>query len=216
MESTTVSNFLDLVRRRHTQHDAEQLRSLWFNGDSEGISVALAPMVMSIAKRVYRSGCGCDIMDLVQAGQLAILTSAKSWKPGQGRSLSTYLYPSIRRDMVRELAFGRREYTTLDGNRDDGTGIDAGGDEVVAVNPKDALASEEPGPQRMLEIAEERLDLIGSIHALPPRQAEAMLMALDGMTQSEIAAEMGIGQGTVSESLKTAINNLQPTRYSPQ
>lgn len=64
-------------------------------------------------------------------------------------------------------------------------------------------------PEREAEAGEELRRLQGALDRLPPRCREALWMRrIDGLSQKEVAAAMGVGERTVEEQMRRAMRQL--------
>ena len=86
--------------------------------------------------------------------------------------------------------------------------------EVVADLESLGVAKDEPGPDRSLIAREELRRLQVALDHLPPRCREAILLKqVDGLSRREIAARMGIGEGTVKDYVAQGVRTLAGALY---
>jgi RNA polymerase sigma factor (sigma-70 family) len=87
---------------------------------------------------------------------------------------------------------------------------------IEAVEDLEALnaAIDMPGPEQSVIAREELRRLQAALDRLPPRAREALLLRkVEGLSWREIAARMGITEGTVNQHLKSAIRSLTYMLY---
>ncbi len=87
---------------------------------------------------------------------------------------------------------------------------------IEAVADVDALgfASDAPGPERSLAARDELRRLQAALDRLAPRAREAFVLGrIQGLSRAEIAAQMGVGEDTVSEHLTKAMRAIADILY---
>lgn len=71
-------------------------------------------------------------------------------------------------------------------------------------------------PERQVMAQEELRDLIAVVEALPPQSRRVFKRnRFDGLTQREIAAELGISQTAVEKHIRKALSRLAARRHKP-
>jgi RNA polymerase sigma-70 factor (ECF subfamily) len=88
---------------------------------------------------------------------------------------------------------------------------------IEAVSDLDALeiAKDEPDPERSVIAREELRRVQSALDRLPLRCRQAIVLKqVEGLTRREIAARMGIGEGTVKDYVAEAVRALADIFYS--
>ena len=71
------------------------------------------------------------------------------------------------------------------------------------------IAADTPGPERVLSARDDLRRLQAALDRLPMRAREAVILGrIEGLSRREIAARMGIGEGTVAQYLARGIREL--------
>lgn len=71
------------------------------------------------------------------------------------------------------------------------------------------IAADAPGPERILSARDDLRRLQAALDRLPMRAREAVILGrIEGLSRREIAARMGIGEGTVAQYLARGIREL--------
>ena len=71
---------------------------------------------------------------------------------------------------------------------------------------------ESAGPEARAVVAEEHREVLAAVRSLPPRQREVLVLRYwSGLSESEIAAALGIAPGTVKSTASRALDALERT-----
>jgi RNA polymerase sigma-70 factor (ECF subfamily) len=135
-----------------------------------------------------------DIDDLLQEVYMRLTVAAQKEIPAQTKA---FVFSTARNLLIDRV---RREQVVP----------------IEAVADLDALgvAIDEPGPDRNIMARDELRRVQAALDRLPPRAREALLLRrVEGLTRSEIAARMGIGEGTVKEYLSESVCALADMLY---
>jgi RNA polymerase sigma factor (sigma-70 family) len=136
-------------------------------------------------RRYARSLSASDIDDLVQEAYTRLWESDLS-SVSNGRS---YFYATVRNLFLEQLRRARIVPMERLG-------------EIEALR----IPTEDPGPDRQVSARQELDRLVRIVEALPPQCARAFrLQKFSGLSQREIAHEMGISEKTVEKHLATAL-----------
>ncbi len=77
------------------------------------------------------------------------------------------------------------------------------------------IAADAPGPERILTARDDLRRLQAALDRLPMRAREAVILGrIEGLSRREIAARMGIGEGTVAQYLARGIRELVEHFYA--
>lgn len=91
--------------RRLTAEEEKELSEKALEGDQEAIDTLVQCnllLVVSIAKKYY--GCGLPLLDLIQEGNIGLMTAAKKYDGSKGWRFSTYATHWIRQAISRALS----------------------------------------------------------------------------------------------------------------
>ena len=94
---------------RLTFEEEKELSKLALNGDKNAINKLVECnllLVVSIAKKYY--GCGLPLLDLIQEGNIGLITAAKKYDGEKGFRFSTYATYWIRQTISRALSESSR------------------------------------------------------------------------------------------------------------
>jgi RNA polymerase primary sigma factor len=94
---------------RLTFEEEKELSKLALNGDKNAINKLVECnllLVVSIAKKYY--GCGLPLLDLIQEGNIGLITAAKKYDGEKGFRFSTYATYWIRQTISRALSENSR------------------------------------------------------------------------------------------------------------
>lgn len=131
--------------------------------------------------------------DLVQDAFVRLWDRRENLDPAQ--SLRPYLFRA-----VRNLAFNHR--------RDDRTHQRLLGDAVI--DDLSAVPRRAPLPDQVASGRELERELDRLLHALPPRQREALVLSrMEGLSHAEVAEAMGCAPRTVNNHLVAALATLK-------
>jgi len=147
----------------------------------------LETMLMRFLRRNWRDRS--DIEDLRQEIYVRVCEAAEAETP---RSAKSFVFATAR-NLLTDLI--RRENVVP----------------IAAVADPETMGveGEEPLQDRALIAKDELRRLQNAIDKLPPRHREAVILGrIEGLSGREIAARMGIAEGTVSEHLKLGMHAL--------
>jgi RNA polymerase sigma-70 factor (ECF subfamily) len=187
-----MSNNLDTYKRELRaiagKIDPAHAKALHDAGHYAPLIESMLPAVLTIAGRLVHNGeaLHSEFEDLVQAGNVSVVESVHSWKPDGGSNLSSYLWPAIRRDMLRENA--RQGYQ---------------GEEFLEEGYE---AEDDNAPQARAEVAE----LADAIMALQPSLRRLITMHYyQDLSYREIQAMTGVNYKTVERRVTAAVEELR-------
>lgn len=179
----------DVVRRLHSKFKATRDKA-----DHEALILHLLPMVLSLVGELQIPEQFID--DVIQAGNLAILKYLPAWDDTKGQTLSTYLYPAVRSDMLRELddlqscGVLSREW--------DRAYVESSEETVEAANEHNEKLEDVVLIQQLRK----------AINVLDEPDRAVMLLIADDKSQHEVADTLNIPRRTVSRIVKRATVRL--------
>ncbi len=163
----------------------------------DGDADAFEELVRANEKNVYNlalkmTGNEQDALDLSQDAFLKAYTSLPSFN-GESR-FSVWLYRltyNLCIDFLRKRK--RRQTVPLDGEDENG--------EPYALQIPDPA----PGPAETAERNQTRREILDAVQALPPNHRQILVMrCVEELSYARIAAELGVGEGTVKSRLNRA------------
>lgn len=197
-----MRRYLDSVRAlpevRFTDDEAQALKEA---DDTDALFAGLAPLVPFIVQKyvgdAYRRE---NYQDLIQEGNIGVLTAINAWKPHKGMALSSWCYMYIRkaviRDMRKEIAYSS-QHMGFDFDRDT-DGID----EKMISDHDGTDYSEYITDDGAWEDAQEAKARYRSVRKrLPDREKLMLDQLLEGQTQEWIAHYHSLSQSRVSRVL---------------
>ena len=174
---------------------------------AQGSEVALEELmkahmssVHAVARRLLGDDSSAD--DAAQETFLAVWRSAKSFRgeaPGRAWILRIALNKARSAGRWRSLRRWLSLDHTLDGDPDAPTLGEAVADPSLEADPAGMRERNDRG---------ERVRV--AVESLPPRQKEMVLLRLEGLEITEIAAAVGAAEGTVKATLHQARARLEP------
>jgi RNA polymerase sigma-B factor len=187
----------DLLRRYHRHGDL---------GARDRLIGQYLPLVRRLARQ--HSGRGEQLEDLVQVGSIGLIKAIDRFQLDRGVDLASFAIPTINGEIKRHLRDRAwpiripRRLQELDPSLKvratelvDGQGGEFEGESLV-----------EPG----YELGEARVSLARSFHVLDARERRLLRLAFfDGLSQSQIAREVGISQIHVSRLTRRALAKLR-------
>jgi RNA polymerase sigma factor (sigma-70 family) len=167
----------------------------------------LIRLVNGIAGRLYARlprGCGIEIADLIQAGNVGLLKAERSYEPQSGIPLAGYAKFRIRGEMLDMIRRHASRPFVLASDRDnveDGEQI-----EWLASVPAPAEASPHSSALR-----EQRSTILKEeIRRLPDRYRRVVSMRYSGeFTLREIGEELRVNESRASQIHRLALNRLR-------
>jgi RNA polymerase sigma-B factor len=195
------------LRRRAVAR--QLLREYHRNGDlgaRDRLIRQYLPLVRRLARR--HAGRGEQFEDLVQIGSIGLIKAIDRFQLDRGVDLASFAIPTINGEIKRHLRDRAwpiripRRLQELDPTLKaratelvDGQGGEFEGESLV-----------EPG----YELGEDRVALARSFHVLDERERRILRLAFfDGLSQSQIARELGISQIHVSRLSRRALGKLR-------
>ena len=174
--------------------------------------IDLSRMVSGIAGRLYARlprGCGIEMADLVQAGNVGLLKAERSYEPESGIPLAGYAKFRIRGemlDMIRRHASRRLVLACDRDNVDDAEQM-----EWLACIPAPAEAS-----PHFWALRQERSAILREeIRRLPDRYRRVVSMRYSGeLTLREIGAELRVNESRASQIHRLALIRLRQALLS--
>ena len=187
----------DLLRRYHRHGDL---------GARDRLIRQYLPLVRRLARQ--HSGRGEQLEDLVQVGSIGLIKAIDRFQLDRGVDLASFAIPTINGEIKRHLRDRAwpiripRRLQELDPSLRpratelvDGLGGEFEGESLV-----------EPG----YELGEARVSLSRSFHVLDERERRLLRLAFfDGLSQCQIAREVGISQIHVSRLTRRALGKLR-------
>jgi RNA polymerase sigma-B factor len=159
---------------------------------------------LSLARVLARrfAGGGEQLDDLVQVGAIGLIKAADRFDPGRGVPFAAYAVPTILGELRRHLRdrawpvrVPRAAYA--DGMR-------------VRSLPLSEAERRDPAGELELELGESRALIAAGIRALDERSRRILhLRFYAGLSQSGIAAELGLSQVHVSRLLRSSLDALR-------
>jgi len=172
----------------------------------------LSRLVSGIAGRLYARlprGCGIEVADLIQAGNVGLLKAEKSYEPESGIPLAGYAKFRIRGemlDMIRRHASRKFVLACDRDNVDDGEQM-----EWLACVPAPAEASPHSSALRQQRSAILREE----IRRLPDRYRRVVSMRYSGeLTLREIGVELRVNESRASQIHRLALTRLRQALLS--
>ncbi|MBR2027738.1 MAG: sigma-70 family RNA polymerase sigma factor [Oscillospiraceae bacterium] len=180
------------------------------NGDRaarEKMIVHNLRLVIYIAKKFESSAV--NIEDLTSIGSLGLIKAVNSFKPSKNIKFATYASRCVENEILMYLRKQSNKNTDI--SIDDALSVDSDGNELNLI---DILYTDEYEVSRNMEEESEKQVLWQSIHTLPKREKEIILMrfGLNGVpekTQKEVADEIGISQSYISRLEKRIFRKLK-------
>jgi RNA polymerase sigma factor (sigma-70 family) len=167
----------------------------------------LSRLVSGIAGRLYARlprGCGIEVADLIQAGNVGLLKAEKTYEPESGIPLAGYAKFRIRGemlDMIRRHASRKFVLACDRDNVDDGEQM-----EWLACVPAPAEASPHSSALRQ----ERSAILREEIRRLPDRYRRVVSMRYSGdLTLREIGVELRVNESRASQIHRLALTRLR-------
>ncbi len=205
MSRSSETNDLALLRAYHERGDGAA---------REALVERHLPLVRALARRY--AGRGEQFEDLVQVGAIGLIKAIDRFDLERGVQLTTYATAELGRspsvaeladgagveeeEVVRALESGRAYSTVLPPTKAREEEEDSGPD------PIDTLGAVDRG----YEVSEDRLALASGMHVLGKRERRILhLRFFEGLTQSQIAVELGISQMHVSRLIRQSIDKLR-------
>jgi RNA polymerase sigma factor (sigma-70 family) len=187
---------------QHRRLDDETVRllhsRLLATGDknaSDALTLHLMPMVLKLAGELQIPDKFMD--DAIQAGNLALLKYMMSWNATKGQSISTYLYPAVRSDMLRELD-DLQSCGVLSREWDNRAYVESSEETVEAVNEHNEKLEDVVLIQQLRK----------AINVLDEPDRAVMLLIADDKSHQEVADTLSIPRRTVSRIVKRATGRL--------
>ena len=158
------------------------------------------PSVHAVARRLLGDDALAD--DAAQETFLAVWRNASSYRGDA--PVRAWLH-RIALNKARSLARWRtvRRWLSLDASTGPEPDSPTMGDTIADPSP-----AADPAQTRVLAERSERLR--AAVESLPPRQKEIILLRLEGLEITEIAAAIGAAEGTVKATLHQARARLEP------
>lgn len=164
-------------------------------------------LVNAIAGRLYSRlprGCGIEIADLIQAGNVGLLKAERSYEPNSGIPLAGYAKFRIRGEMLDTIRRHASRRLVLACDRDNGD--DPEQPEWLAGVPAPAEASPHSSALRQQRSAILREE----IRRLPDRYRRVVSMRYSGeLTLREIGAELRVNESRASQIHRLALIRLR-------
>jgi RNA polymerase sigma-B factor len=162
------------------------------------------PLVRSLARRYANRGEVLE--DLVQVGTIGLLESIDRFDPRRGCDLSSFAVPTITGMIKRHL---RDRSTVVRMPRP----LAERAQRPVCVSLVEGVSREIDGAMQTesaFDESEERLFLAAGFRALAPRERRILkLRYFAGLSQSEIADEVGLSQIQVSRLIRTSLDRMR-------
>lgn len=172
---------------------------------AETIIEDLKPLVRALAGRVYARlprGCGIELADLVQAGNIGLLQAARTFKSNNGVPLACYAKFRIRGEMLdtvrRNAGSPRVQFTTLGE-----TGQDKGIEDLIPASPADS-------PHSRAARREWAAILDREVERLPPRYRTVVRMRyVRDFSLRDIGAVLHVGESRACQLHQSALGCLR-------
>lgn len=182
-------------------------------GDYNTLVESVLPLVVHLATRLHNGRADVEVLDMIQQGNLGVMTAARSWNPNGGAGWSSWAYLSAYREIGREYTRPAScGDTSLDAHAveldtyDSGDESDVPGENHGQV---ESLADPAAGPEEITTQNELNQHIRSRLAGLPDRQAEAVsLYYLQDMNQSEVAAAMSVSRAAVQNLLQRGLQRL--------
>jgi len=192
----------------------EEEEAIIFNGLEMGDKSAKEKMIVHnlrlviyIAKKFENSIV--NIEDLTSIGTLGLIKAVNSFKPSKNIKFATYASRCVENEILMYLR--KQSNKNMDISIDDALSVDSDGNELNLI---DILYTDGYEVSRNIEEESEKQILWQSIHMLPKREKDIILMrfGLNGQpekTQKEVADEIGISQSYISRLEKRIFKKLK-------
>lgn len=161
-------------------------------------SLLWLPFGIAVSKAARSTWYDADTEDLIQAGNIAMMTAIDSWNPTGGAKLTTWIRWACLRDMTRENARARavpgsdypaEEYNTVEG----AAWADAQGDEPFADIYKEFMEDEDSAIVPKIELWEANNEIRGAVLALDTELRQVIeFLFFDGLSLRSAAEKMKI------------------------
>jgi len=162
------------------------------------------PLVRSLARRYANRGEGLE--DLVQVGSIGLLESIDRFDPGRGTDLPSFAVPTITGVIRRHL---RDRSTIVRMPRP----LAEQARKPVCLSLAEGVSRELDGVLQSdgaFDASEERMLLAAGFRVLAPRERRILkLRYFAGLTQTEIANEVGLSQIQVSRLIHTSLDRMR-------
>jgi RNA polymerase sigma-B factor len=162
------------------------------------------PLVRSLARRYANRGEGLE--DLVQVGSIGLLESIDRFDPRRGTDLPSFAVPTITGVIRRHL---RDRSTIVRMPRP----LAEQARRPVCLSLAEGVSSEIDGAMRTedaFHASEERMLIAAGFRALAPRERRILkLRYFAGLSQTEIAREVGLSQIQVSRLIRTSLDRMR-------
>lgn len=172
----------------------------------------LSRLVKGIAGRLYSRlprGCGIEISDLIQAGNVGLLKAERTFEPASGIPLAGYAKFRIRGEMLDMIRRHASRRFVLASDFDTGEDIDS--TEWLANVP----AAPESSPH-CSALRKQRTTILGEeIRRLPDRYRRVVSMRYSGdFTLREIGDELRVNESRASQIHRSALIRLRQALLS--
>ena len=188
-----------LLRACHSADDASARESA-----RERLVELHLPLVQSLARRYANRGEGLE--DLVQVGSIGLLESIDRFDVRRGSDLARFAVPTITGVIKRHL----RDRTTIVRMP---RPLAEQARKPVCVSLVEGERSEIDGAlqtEGAFDASEERLLLAAGFRVLAPRERRILkLRFYAGLSQSEIAREVGLSQNQVSRLIRVSLDRMR-------
>ena len=188
-----------LLRAYHSSDDASARESA-----REKLVELHLPLVRSLARRYANRGEGLE--DLVQVGSIGLLESIDRFDPQRGSDLASFAVPTITGVIKRHL---RDRSTIVRMPRP----LAEQARKPVCVSLVEGVSSEIDEAMQTdgaFDASEERLLLAAGFRALAPRERRILkLRFFAGLSQIEIAREVGLSQIQVSRLIRASLDRMR-------
>jgi RNA polymerase sigma-B factor len=188
-----------LLRTYHATDDAGTRESA-----RERLVELHLPLVRSLARRYANRGEGLE--DLVQVGSIGLLESIERFDPRRGSDLPSFAVPTITGVIRRHL---RDRSTIVRMPRP----LAEEARKPVCISFAEGESPEIDGVMQTegaFDASEERMLLAAGFRALAPRERRILkLRYFAGLSQSEIAREVGLSQIQVSRLIRTSLDRMR-------
>jgi RNA polymerase sigma factor (sigma-70 family) len=148
---------------------------------------------------------GADLADLEQEGFLALIKSARAWRPDGGASFLSYAWRAISGHLGRVCRYARRRGVSAPrGNvalQFDDMDAPVGEDEGATLH--DVMAA----PDELEEHAQE-IALRDGVAKLPAQERRVMNLLLDGMNHPGAGGVLGLSRNRIGQIVDAAIERL--------
>jgi RNA polymerase sigma-B factor len=160
------------------------------------------PLVRALARAF--AGRGEQLDDLVQVGSIGLIKAVDRFDPGRGRDLVAYAVPTIRGEIRRYLRDRAAPVRVPRTEQSRGSAVIA----LPLADDRDGLPP--AGLATELEVGESRALLREGMRALDVRERRIVHLRYFGdLSQSGIAAQLGLSQTHVSRLLRGSLEKLR-------